>query len=91
MSIEQARAEALQEAKTITFRHLKLTIPPPDDWLLDYVHYTDRDQITRALEAMLGHAQYEEVRTLTPRPKMTEMNALLDSAMSAFGMQPGNS
>ena len=91
MSTDQARAEALQESKTITFRDLKLTIPPPDEWLLDYVHFTDRDQITLALEAMLGHSQYEAVRTLKPRPKMTEMNALIASAQSAFGMDPGNS
>lgn len=90
MSTEQVRAEALQQSKTITFRHLKLTIPPPDDWLLDYVHFTDRDQITLALEAMLGHEQYEAVRTLSPRPKMSEMNALMASAQSAFGVDSGN-
>ena len=90
MSTDQARAEALGESKTITFRDLKLTIPPPDEWLLEYVHFTDRDQMTRALEAMLGHEQYEAVRTLQPRPKMSEINALMLSAQSAFGVDPGN-
>jgi hypothetical protein len=90
MSTDQARAEALQESKTITFRDLKLTIPPPDEWLLDYFHWSERDQITRAVEAMLGHEQYEEVRMMTPRPKLSEINSLMLSARSAFGLDAGN-
>jgi hypothetical protein len=89
MSTDQARAEALQESKTITFRDLKLTIPPPDEWLLDYFHWSERDQITRAVESMLGTAQYAEFVATTPPPKMSDVEGLMNQTLSSLGIDAG--
>ncbi len=91
MATEAVKADALGESRKVTFRTAAFTVDSPDDWLMDFMHHSDRDQITLALEAMLGPEQYAEFRALRPRPKMSEVSAFLNSVLSAFGVDPGNS
>lgn len=90
MAVDGVRAEALGATQKVTFRDTAFTVSPPDEWLLDFLHYSDRAQVTRALEAMLGTAEYERFRTLTPRPKMSELEGFMSSVLSAFGVDSGN-
>ena len=90
MAVDGVRSEAMAVAQSVTFRATSFTVAPPDEWLLDFLHYSDREQVTRALEVMLGTAEYERFRTLTPRPKMSEVEGLMASILSAFGVDSGN-
>jgi hypothetical protein len=83
------RAEALQKPAEVTFRDAKFTIEPPDGWLFDFAHYADRQQITRCLETALGAVQYEQFRTMTPRPTMTEVAQLIEQITSRFNIDQG--
>lgn len=91
MSLESVKRDALDEGVDVVWRDITFRVPPPDDWLLGYAHYVERDQLTLALEEMLGPEQYERFRTSTPRPKMSEIEPLLNQALSRFGLKPGES
>lgn len=87
--LEAARAEALQQGADVTFRDVKFHIAPADDWLFDFAHFADRQQVTRSLEAALGPKQYERFRNLTPRPTMTEAAQLIEQITSRFNLDQG--
>ena len=89
MATGKIKREALQQEQHITWRDRKFVIAPADDWMLDFLHFVDREQLTLALESVLGAEQYEEFRTSQPRPKMTELQGLLGSITSAFGVDVG--
>lgn len=87
--MDAVRAEALGEPVTVTWRATSFVVPPPDDWLLDFSHWAERDRLTLAVEAMLGAEQYEAFRTADPRPKLSELQALIAQVMSGFGLDAG--
>ena len=89
--MKAVESEALGASQVVTWRDLKFTIPPADDWSLTFAHWADRDKVTRGLEAMLGPAQYEQFIGATPPPKMSEAQSLIESIMSAFGLDAGES
>lgn len=89
--MDAIRSEALNESKSVTWRDRKFVVPPADEWALLFAHWADRDKITRGLEAMLGPEQYEEFITSTPPPKMSEVQSLIASIMSTYGMDAGES
>lgn len=89
--IDLARDEALQAPQTVTWRDLKFTVAPPDEWLWDYQSWVDREKLTLAIEAMLGPEQFAQLQAVKPRPRMAEIEALIASVLSAFGMSPGES
>lgn len=87
--LEAARAEALQQGADVVFRDTKFHIEPADEWLFDFAHFADRQQVTRSLEAALGEAQYEQFRNLKPRPTMTEAGQLIEQITSRFALTAG--
>ena len=89
--IQLAKDEAQQTPKTITWRDLKFTVNPPDEWLWDFQSYVDREKLTLAVETMIGPEQFAELQAVQPRPRISEIEALIASVLSAFGMAPGES
>lgn len=82
---EQIKTEAAAKATVVVFRDQKFTVDPAEDWVMDFLHYTDRDKITLALEVALGKAQYDRLRALKPRPKLTDYMAVLEQIGSTIG------
>ena len=82
-------AEATGSTATVVFRDAKFTIDPAEDWVMDFLHYTDRDKITLALEVALGPEQYEQLRTMKPRPKLREYMQLLEQIGSTLRVDLG--
>lgn len=89
MAVAAVRSEALHEPIIVTWRDLKFEVSPPDDWMLDFAHFTERNQLTRAVEAMLGPEQYELFRAAGP--KLTDLDPLIRQVMSAAGLDLGES
>ncbi len=87
MSVEAVRAEALSESQTVTWRDMKFTIAPPEEWMMDFAHYWERDRPTLAIEQMLGSDQYEQFRAAKPKP--ADLEVLVETIQSAFGLTPG--
>ena len=87
MSVEAVRSEALSESQTVTWRDKKFTIAPPETWMMDFLHYWERDRPTLAVEQMLGPEQYEEFRAAKPKP--ADLEALVETIHSAYGMTSG--
>lgn len=84
-----AQDEATEANRTIVFRDQKFTISPAEDWVMDFLHYTDRDKVTLALEVAIGPEQYATLRAMTPRPKLREYMALLDQIGSTIDPNMG--
>lgn len=80
------QAEAAGKPIEIPWRDRTFSIDPPEDWSLLYMHYTERNQPTMAIEAMLGAKQYAEF--MAARPKPADLQALLATALSAWGLDP---
>ena len=80
------QAEAAGKAIEVSWRDRTFRIDPPEDWSLQYMHYTERNQPTRAIEAMLGPKQYADF--MEARPKPADLQALLATALSAWGLDP---
>lgn len=89
MSAETLRNEALEKSIEITWRDKSFTIAPPDEWLLDFSHFAERGLVTQAIEVMLGFKQYEEFRTSKPKPKVSDVHALINQATTEFGIDTG--
>lgn len=89
--MKAVQSEALGESQSVTWRDRKFTVPPADDWSVTFAHWADRDKITLGLEAMLGAEQYEEFITSQPPPKMSEVQSLIVSIMSSYGLDAGES
>ncbi len=87
MSTDALQSEALSESRTVTWRDMKFTIAPPETWMMDFMHYYERERITLAIEQMLGTDQYEEFRAAKPKP--ADFDALVGTVHSAYGMTPG--
>lgn len=84
-----ARQEALEQGADVVFRDTTFHIEPADSWLFDFAHFADRQQVTRSLEAALGPEQYEQFRTMKPRPSMTEAAQLIEQITSKFNVDAG--
>ena len=87
--LEALKTEATGSTATVVFRDAKFTIDPAEDWVMDFLHYTDRDKITLALEVALGPEQYEQLRTMKPRPKLREYMQLLEQIGSTLRVDLG--
>lgn len=77
----------MQSPIDVTWRDMKFAIGPPDGWLLMFSHFAEREQVTRAVEAMLGADQYQQF--IDAGPKLTDLQVLIGSAMSGFGLDQG--
>ena len=86
---EAAKAEAKPSPKKITFRSTEFLIEPPDAWLLDFVHFAERDKVTLALEVALGDDQYATFRALQPHPTLADVGALIEQIVGAFSLNLG--
>lgn len=84
-AVQALQAEATGTLITLTFRDRKFSIDPAEDWVMDFLHYTDRDKVTLALEVALGADQYTELRAMNPRPKLREYLQLLDQIGDRIG------
>lgn len=84
-TLNNLKNEATDTGQDIVFRDVTFRIAPGEDWVMDFLHYTDRDKVTLAIEAALGPAQYEQLRALNPRPKLPEYMALLNQIGSTLG------
>lgn len=82
-------AEAKSTTTTVVFRDTKFSIDPGETWVMDFLHWTDRDKITLALEAALGTQQYEQLRAMTPRPQLKEYMQLLEQIGSTLRVDLG--
>lgn len=87
--LEALKAEAKDATATITFRDAKFTIDSAEGWVMDFLHWTDRDKITLALEVALGPAQYEQFRAMTPRPNLKEYMQVLEQIGSTLRVDLG--
>jgi hypothetical protein len=87
--MDALKADAVFKTAKVTFRDQSFTIASPDEWLMDFAHYADRDKITLALEAALGAEQYVTFLGLRPKPTLTEAAQLMEQIVSAFGLSQG--
>jgi hypothetical protein len=87
--LKAVKSEAKRTTTTVVFRDAKFEIDPGEDWVMDFLHWTDRDKITLALEVALGSSQYEQLRAMTPRPKLREYMGLLEQIGSTLSVGLG--
>lgn len=88
-AVDAVKDEAAGAQATIVFRDQKFLIDPAEDWVMDFLHYTDRDKITLALEVALGTEQYTRLRQLKPRPKLGEYMQVLEQIGSTISPNMG--
>jgi hypothetical protein len=86
---DAVKAEAANTDRQIVFRDQKFTINPAEDWVMDFLHWTDRDKVTLALEVALGQQQYNRFRAMTPHPKLGEYMQILEQIGSTIDPNAG--
>lgn len=81
------KAAATGGKVSVKFGGATYEVPNGDEWDGDVLHFTDRGNISRALELLLGRKQYDKFRAT--KPKVKDYTALLTAIGEAAGT--GNS